>query len=89
MRVRWFRGQLLKRVGRGKLAMEDFRLIAERDPRHVDAQREIRLYEMQRGKRPPSDAPAGDRRSDPVPTREASVAPAADKGGFFGRLFKK
>jgi curved DNA-binding protein CbpA len=89
VRVRWFRGQLLKRLGKLKPAMEDFRYIVEKDPRHVDAQREVRLYEMQRGKRPHSDSPPGDRRSDPLVPRDPSTPPPGDRGGFFGKLFKK
>src|SRR6185369_3529974 len=66
LRVRWFRGQLLKRLGKERQALEDFRMIVEKDPRHVDAQRELRLHEMARGQgqRKASDAP-GARQSDP------------------------
>jgi curved DNA-binding protein CbpA len=49
LRVRWYRGQLLKRLGKDGRALQDFRFILERDPKHVDAQREIRLFEMRRG----------------------------------------
>jgi curved DNA-binding protein CbpA len=90
LRVRWLRGQLLKRLGRDRQALEDFRLIVERDPRHVDAQRELRLFEMQRGRRPSSDAPRSDRRSDSQPqARTPTGTPPPDKAGFFGKLFKK
>ncbi|HEY6559318.1 MAG TPA: J domain-containing protein, partial [Polyangiaceae bacterium] len=47
-RSRWYRGQLLKRAGDYDAAMKDFRFIAERDSKHLDAAREIRLYEMRR-----------------------------------------
>jgi DnaJ domain len=57
LRVRWYRGQLLKRMGRLREALHDFRFIVERDPRHTDAHREVRLYAMRRGNRPPSDPP--------------------------------
>jgi len=88
LRVRWFRGQLLKRLGRDRQALEDFRLIAERDPRHVDAQRELRLFEMQRGKKASSDPP-NEGRETPAPTRPPTKAPPPDKAGLFGKLFKK
>lgn len=89
LRVRWYRGQVLKRMGRERQAIEDFRLIVERDPRHVDAQREIRLFEMQRGKRSSSDAP-GERRSEThAPPRSPTAAPQNDKKSLFGKLFKK
>jgi curved DNA-binding protein CbpA len=89
LRARWYRGQLLKRVGRERQAIEDFRLIADKDPRHLDAQREIRLYEMQqRNKKAGGDAPPGERRSDPGQSRHPSPPPG-DRGSFFGKLFKK
>jgi cytochrome c-type biogenesis protein CcmH/NrfG len=74
LRVRWFRGQLYKRLGRNNRALADFRFIFERDPKHVDAQREIRLFEMRKGSAPS--------KSDPPPTSDKT-------GGVFGRLFNK
>jgi curved DNA-binding protein CbpA len=88
LRVRWYRGQLLKRVGRERQAIEDFRLIAEKDPRHLDAQREIRLYEMQQRTRKSTDGAPGDRRSDAGQLRHPSPPPS-DRTSFFGKLFKK
>jgi curved DNA-binding protein CbpA len=90
LRVRWYRGQLLKRLGHEKRALDDFRFIAERDPRHVDAQRELRLFEMRKGKSgktlppgsqtPPSNPPAR-------PSRAPSPPP--QKPGFLGKFFKR
>lgn len=88
LRVRWFRGQVLKRLGRERQAVEDFRLIVEKDPRHVDAQRELRLFEMQRGKKSSSDPP-NERRETPAPARTPTKSPAPEKAGLFGKLFKK
>jgi curved DNA-binding protein CbpA len=90
LRVRWYRGQVLKRLGRERQAMEDFRLIVEKDPRHVDAQRELRLYDMRRGKKQAGDS-LGDRRSEThAPPRPQTAAPPNDKKpNFFGKLFKK
>jgi curved DNA-binding protein CbpA len=82
LRVRWFRGQLLKRLGRDRQAIEDFRFIILKDPRHVDAQREIRLFDMRRPQTrsdPPTD---GSRRPSPPPD-------AASKSSFLGKLFKR
>jgi len=83
-RVRWFRGQILKRLGRNRRALEDFRMIVEQDPRHVDAQREIRLFEMGRqpGHAKPEAAPASGEAG------RASQVPA-EKGSLLGRFFKK
>jgi hypothetical protein len=85
--VRWFRGQVLKRLGKERQALEDFRFIVENDPRHVDAQREIRLFEMKRlhGGAPRSDPPGGARGSDHP--RRSDHPP--EKGGLLGRLFKR
>ncbi len=86
LRVRWFRGQLLKRLGRARRALEDFRYIVDQDPRNVDAQREIRLYDMQRtGGRAKSDPPVG-RSSEPGRPKQDSTS---EKGGLLGRLFKR
>jgi curved DNA-binding protein CbpA len=87
-RIRWYRGSILKRMGKSGKAVGDFRFIVENDPRHVDAQREIRLYEMRKaemrrsGQKSPSDPPA---------TR-SSLPPNSSKpieGGRFGKWFKR
>ncbi len=54
VKVHWYRGLFLKRVGRHASALQEFRFIAETDPRHIDAAREVRLYE-QRLKNSPKD----------------------------------
>ncbi len=92
VRTRWYRGQLYKRLGRDNRAIRDFRAIVEQDPRHVDAQREIRLYEMRNtgGSRPPSDRP-----SIPPPDRSSKLPPddkskaGTGASGLFSRLFKR
>lgn len=48
VRIRWYRGQLLKRMGREMHAIRDFRHIVSLAPGHLEAQREIRVYEMRR-----------------------------------------
>ena len=91
-RVRWYRGSLLKRLGKAGKAMGDFRFVVENDPRHVDAQREIRLYEMRKaeqrrtGQKTPSDRPSGQ------PASSSSLPPSSPKptdGGRFGKWFKR
>jgi len=56
VKVHWYRGLFLKRVGRHASALQEFRFIVEKDPRHIDAAREVRLYE-QRLKNSPKDRP--------------------------------
>lgn len=90
LRVRWYRGQLLKRLGREREAVRDFRFIVERDPRHTDALREVRLYALRRGNRPPSDPP-GTSPSQPPPANApiARNSSPPSKSGFLNKLFKK
>lgn len=91
-RIRWYRGLVLKRMGKNGKAIGDFRFIVENDPRHLDAQREIRLYEMRRaemrrtGQKTPSDRPSG------APGATSSNPPPSGKppdGGRFGKWFKR
>jgi curved DNA-binding protein CbpA len=91
LRVRWYRGQILKRMGQERRAVDDFRFIVERDPRNVDAQREIRLHEMQRGA---SKSSGGAKSMAPGPSGDAPRArrptdAPPEKGGFLSKLFKK
>jgi hypothetical protein len=94
LRVRWYRGQLLKRLGRMREALHDFRFIVERDPRHTDAHREVRLYAMRRGNKP-SDPP-GHTPSQPAgPDSQGSgkslppKAPPSARPSLLTKFFKK
>lgn len=70
-----YRAMLYKRQHRDAVAYKDFKKVVELNPKNIDAQREIRLYEMRGG---------------PLPPTPAKPAPAeASKGGLFGKLFKK
>ncbi len=91
-RIRWYRGSILKRMGKSGKAIGDFRFIVENDPRHVDAQRETRLYEMRKaeqrrtGQKTPSDRPSAQPRSSGAPraTSRPTAArpiPAASASG--------
>ena len=90
-RIRWYRGSLLKRLGKPGKAIGDFRFIVENDPRHLDAQREIRLYEMRKaelrrtGQKMPSDRPSGS------PMARSSVPPSLKppENTRFGKWFKR
>jgi tetratricopeptide (TPR) repeat protein len=52
--IRFYRGQVLNRLGREEEALRDFRFVLRHEPGHVDAARELRLHEMRKrtGKRP-------------------------------------
>jgi curved DNA-binding protein CbpA len=47
-RALWYRGQLHKRAGDSSKALRDFKQLLELNPKHLDAQREVRLHEMRR-----------------------------------------
>ncbi|HEY6560800.1 MAG TPA: hypothetical protein VI072_26165, partial [Polyangiaceae bacterium] len=81
-------------------AMKDFRFIAERDSKHLDAAREIRLYEMRRNAlrntpaaRPTSSSPP--RPGSLAPPRRHSAPPDKkpalnkDKGSLLGKWVKR
>ncbi|MFZ5895940.1 MAG: DnaJ domain-containing protein [Myxococcota bacterium] len=91
VRAHWYRGQLYKRAGRIHRAMRDFRSVVERDPRHTDALRELRLYQMRRGDRSTSIPPSGDtgRPSPPPGGPEKKPSPPPGSGGFISKLFKR
>ena len=57
VRIRFYRGQILKAAGKPESAIRDFRFVVEAQPNHVDAQREIRLYRMRRVQKSPSGRP--------------------------------
>jgi len=47
--LHWYRGLLLKKMAKHASALQEFRAVVELDPRHTDAAREVRLYDMTRG----------------------------------------
>ena len=48
VRALYYRGQILRRLGRSEHALRDFRRIVRVDPRHIEAQREVRISDMRR-----------------------------------------
>lgn len=46
--IRFYRGQVLNRLGREEEALRDFRFVLRREPGHVDAARELRLHDMRK-----------------------------------------
>jgi curved DNA-binding protein CbpA len=76
-RAHFYRGMLLKRAHKDDQAVKDFRRAFELNPRNIDAQREVRLFEMRRGT------------SSPPSVRDPKKGgKVEDKGGLFGKLFK-
>jgi len=54
-RALWYRGQLHVRLGNPARAIRDFKTLLEVNPKHLDAQREVRLHEMRRAGPPKDD----------------------------------
>jgi curved DNA-binding protein CbpA len=72
--ARLYRGQLLKRMGQDGQAALDFRAVAEKNPKNLEAAREVRLYRMRKG----------DDASSVRPLR-----PGGGGASLLGRLFKR
>jgi DnaJ-domain-containing protein 1 len=75
-RALFYRGTLLKRSGRIERALADFRLVAEINPRNIDAAREVRLHEMRTGGGPKAPRPSG----NPEPP---------EGSGIMNKIFKR
>jgi Fe-S-cluster formation regulator IscX/YfhJ len=76
-RAFFYRAMLLKRLGEEAKAIKDFKRAVELNPRNVDAQREVRLFNMRGG-------------VATKPSAGPSAKPAKkEEGGIFGKLFKK
>jgi tetratricopeptide (TPR) repeat protein len=46
--IRYYRGQVLNRLGREEEAVRDFEFVLRHEPGHVDAARELRLHDMRK-----------------------------------------
>jgi tetratricopeptide (TPR) repeat protein len=90
---RFYRVQILKRLGRTDEAVADCRIIVENNPHHVDALREIRLWEMRRSPQKPTPGakPTAHKSHSKPPSTPPSTnkRPESPPGGLLGRLFKR
>jgi len=94
VRALWYRGQLLKKMGKIMPSVRDFKAIMELKPNHTDALRELRVYDMRRRTDTKTARPAADpadRRTTGVTARPAErrSTSTAPKPGLFGRFLKK
>jgi len=100
MKVRLYRARVLNRSGDNEGAYREFRNIVEQDAHNVEAAREVRLYEMRRGKRttdprkplPPRDGDARrtqQRANEKDGKADPKGAPKQDIGEIFGKFFKR
>jgi len=79
-RAYFYRAMLYKRQHRDALAFKDFKKVAELNPKNIDAQRELRLYDMRGG--PP-------KRITPGSMQAVTQKPPPQKPGLFQKFFKK
>lgn len=79
-RALYTKGLALKRLAKEDQAIHCFRAVADKNPKHVEAAREIRLYEM-RARNGKSDARAS-KAPDP-----GAADPTKPGSGLFSRLF--
>lgn len=98
MKVRLYRARVLSRSGDTDAAYREFRNIVEQDANNVEAAREVRLFEMRRGKKTTdprkSVSPGDPRRTDPRTNdkgsrQENKGALNQDIGQIFGKFFKR
>jgi tetratricopeptide (TPR) repeat protein len=101
-RAYFCRALLKKRVGKVDSAMADFRVAYDINPKNLDAAREVRLYEMRRGRQSPErQSNPGTRRSNPppgtkstpagrssMPPRKTSTPPTKKEGGVLSGIGK-
>jgi tetratricopeptide (TPR) repeat protein len=71
----FYRGLLYKRAENMSLAVRDFRAVVQQNPKHLDAVRELRVFQMR-----------GGAESLPPPSKRPKTA---EQPGIFGKLFKK
>jgi tetratricopeptide (TPR) repeat protein len=100
-RAYFYRGMLHKRMNNLHAAVKDFRKAAELNPRNLDAVREVRLFEMRKGKGsippgPPEEREGRGNTGRPGPgsgsqrpPRPANKDSDPSLGRLFGKLFKK
>jgi curved DNA-binding protein CbpA len=87
-KVRFYRARILQRAGQAEQAYREFRAIADEDPHNVDAAREVRLYEMRKGKtRSTGPRPSNSTEKSRPGDQRPSQKPRAE--GLLDKLFKR
>ena len=80
-KIRFYRAQILSRLGKKQEALADYKFVVTKNPRNIDAQRELRLSEMRKSQQ-----------SSPALTPELALRQSSaplSKGGVFGKFFKR
>jgi len=89
-RAHFYRAMLYKRLGNSAAAMRDFRVVVELNPRSVDAQRELRLFNMRGGKtetQPRRESPRS--MGKDTPSQPGRPTKKEESRGLFGGFFNK
>jgi curved DNA-binding protein CbpA len=89
VKVRLYRARVLKRAGEVELAHREYRNIVEREPQNVEAAREVRLFEMRKGKAPATGRSSGEHRLGSKPKSDSPKSTPSDIGQLFGKFFKR
>jgi tetratricopeptide (TPR) repeat protein len=90
MKVRLYRARVLKRAGELELAHREYRNIVEHDAQNVEAAREVRLFQMRKGKGSTDPKRSGEHRLSVTKKSEAPKSPTpSDIGQLFGKFFKR
>ncbi len=87
-RALWYRGSLLKRLGREELGIVDFRRLLVLDSKNLDAAREVRLFDMRHGGASPPAEGKGEGKGEGKKGKGEAESKGESKG-LFGGLFKK
>jgi tetratricopeptide (TPR) repeat protein len=82
-RANMLKGQILRRMGRHEEALRHFRIVAEINPRNIEAVREVRVATMRTSK-PPLARSSGKAKGKGKKEKDESGV-----GGLLGKLFKR
>ena len=66
-KTHFYRAQVLSRLGRQREALADYRFVVSKNPHHIDALRELRIWEMRRKGHESTLPPGAARTSSPAP----------------------
>jgi tetratricopeptide (TPR) repeat protein len=83
-RANMLKGQILRRMGRHDEALKHFRVVADINPRNIEAVREVRVATMRTSKPPAARGPKSKGKGKGKKDKDESGV-----GGLLGKLFKR
>lgn len=84
-KVRFYRAQVLGRLGRQLEALSDYKFVVTKNPHNIDAQREVRLWEMRQKNQ---STPAGRPSAGPTSAGNGKAGEPT-RSGVLSKLFKR